>query len=79
MSTNHKWRVYCELVKIKHPFTVTDYPFNGIDGAKIEHTLNELTLMYDKDSQKFQPSGKKNRFTKGGKEYSKTGTITVYY
>lgn len=84
----YAWELYQSLLKIKHPHVKTRYPYNGIDGAAIEHTLNELTLLYEKHEhgkpkfhQKGQqklsgekPSWKKKKNYTG----SASGTITVY-
>lgn len=83
MTDAHKWYLYNELNRIKHASNQIKYPFNGISGAKIEHTLNSITLKYE-NHQNGQPKynkqkpGKKNKSHTGGNEYKGTGTITVY-
>ena len=50
LGEGENWHLYNELIKIKHPHVQTRYPFSGISGANIEHTLNTLTLAYDKEN-----------------------------
>ena len=86
-TTEYAWQLYQSLLVIKHPHIKTQYPYNGIEGASIEHTLNELTLLYEKqdhgkpkfqkkDNWKFKKKSnwkKKENYTGGV-----SGTITVY-
>ena len=76
---SYKWGLYRSMLSVKHPHVKTRYPYNGLEGVDVEHTLNELVLKYDEKMSKFtkKVEGEGRVKYKGGGG-GRTYTIVVY-